>query len=101
MNLSKRRGHSLNYTIFCAASQSTYSLPCAAMFEVEHLLQNVQVVKAANTAFAAILSDSQVVTWGEARHQNGASVCWKGNIRANWAELARNDVLLVEGSLEV
>ena len=35
--------------------------------QVEHLLQNVQQIRAADTAFAAILGDGSVVTWGAAR----------------------------------
>lgn len=35
--------------------------------QVEHLLQNVQQIKAADTAFAAILGNGSVVTWGAAR----------------------------------
>ena len=44
--------------------------------QVEHLLQNVQQIRAADTAFAAILGDGSVVTWGAARLMMFDPVGW-------------------------
>ena len=51
--------------------------------QVEHLLQNVQQIKAADTAFAAILGNGSVVTWGAARLMMFDDI-WRVEGRERW-----------------